>query len=106
MPKQKITYVDWKGKEKSIDVKKWKIDKMLPVKKELYGISYCILPDVEKMCKNNNLDYNSFLEWMYGQTMPVVESEGVNAFKCVYPWDLESWVYHNIRYNRNPQIWD
>ena len=106
MPKQKLTYVDWKGKQKTKFTDKWTINDMLPVK-EYKDLSYCLLPDIEILCKNNHLDYKTFLDWMFGQTMPIIPEEGVNQYNCVYPWDLERWVYHHLlKRIGQPIVWD
>lgn len=103
--KDKITYVNFKGKTKSVNIDDLAVDLMLPVK-ETKSLAYVLLSDVEIMCKNNNLDYNEFLQWMNGQTYPVVEEEGDNKFNCVYPWDVDRWTRWKIIHNQTPRVLD
>jgi len=56
--------------------------KTVPIHKNEY-FTYVRNSDIPKEYKNE------FDEWMYGQTMPLIEGEG----PCSYSWDFERWVY-------------
>lgn len=100
-----IKYVDFKGKSHRAPIKRWCINLMMPVK-EYKNTSYVLLDDVKTMCQNNNLDYENLLRWLTGQTCPIIEAEGEKSFDCIYPWDVECWVYHQIRYKKEPYFVD
>lgn len=105
MPEETIEYVNFKGRRKTVSTKKWDLKLILPIK-ESESISYCLLSDINKACENNNLEYKSFLDWITGQTCPLVEEEGNNKFDCIYSWDVDRWMYYQIKHKITPRVLD
>ena len=105
MIEEKITFINKKGKSKTIPCKKWDISEVVNIK-ETGNLSYILLNEIKKACQNNNLNYEEFLDWITGQTCPLVESEGDNKFYCIFPWDFDRWFYYKIKHNVTPKVLD
>lgn len=100
-----IKYVNWKGKSKTISCKRWDINEIMPIK-ESNDFTYVLLDDIKKACSNNDLDFHDFLDWIVGQTCPLVESEGDCKYECFYTWDVYRWFYYKLKHNVTPRVLD
>lgn len=36
-----------------------------------------------------------FENWLKGQSMPMIESEGESRYKCAYKWDYDRWIEYS-----------
>ena len=54
----------------------------------------------------NKLNYNNLIDWLTGQTMPVIEEENDDKFSCYYAHDIEDWLHSVIYRNKQPTNWD
>jgi hypothetical protein len=30
-------------------------------------------------------------DWLYGQSAPIIEKEGINKYNCCFKWDYDTW---------------
>jgi hypothetical protein len=49
-------------------------------------IDYVVIPELPKE------QQEPFNKWLIGQTLPIVEKEGVFKYKCAYKWDYDKWL--------------
>jgi hypothetical protein len=50
------------------------------------NIDYVVIPELPQEHQQ------PFIEWLTGQTIPLIEGEGENSMKCAYKWDYDKWL--------------
>ena len=50
------------------------------------NIHYIVIPELPEEHQK------PFINWITGQTMPLIEAEGENKTKCAYKADYEHWL--------------
>lgn len=49
------------------------------------GKTYVVIPELPEN------EQKPFSDWLTGQTLPIIDSEGENAYNCAWKWDYDKW---------------
>lgn len=106
LPKRII--INYKGKKQEIRSDKFKLNLLMPIHniKNDSSYKYVKASEVKIACDNNKLPYDNLMNWLNGQTMPVIEEEKDEMFSCYFVHDIELWFGHMIYNRKEPINWD
>lgn len=58
--------------------------------------------EVKKLLKENNIKWEDFIKWMFGQTCPIVNGEF-----CYYKYDIDRFIRYKGDHKNEPLVeWD